>query len=206
MKNLQRPGRLAAAVGGAVAVGAAGLMAVLSGTASAAPATTTPGVCSDNVNVRAEPKAGSKIVAVCDRGTKVQIGEEKNGFVRLTNLKGWAAKQYVKADGAPAAPAAPATPPAPGGAPAPAAAPAPAPTATPKPGAPAAKPAAGAPATTPAAGAPAATPAPAAAPGAPAAAPGAPAAAPAAGAPADLPAPGQLAPAKPGGLGGGLLG
>jgi hypothetical protein len=205
MKNLQRPGRLAAAVGGAVAVGAAGLMAVLSGTASAAPATTTPGVCSDNVNVRAEPKAGSKIVAVCDRGTKVQIGEEKNGFVQLTNLKGWAAKQYVKADGAPAAPAAP---PAPGGAPAPAAAPAPAPTATPKPGAPAAKPAAGAPATTPAAGAPAATPvagAPAATP-APAAAPGAPAAAPAAGAPADLPAPGQLAPAKPGGLGGGLLG
>ncbi|SDF06554.1 SH3 domain-containing protein [Pseudonocardia oroxyli] len=129
--SLQRPGRIAAAVGGAVAVGAAGLMAVLAGTASAA----TPGVCTDNVNVRAEPEAGAKIVAVCDRGTKVEIGAEKNGFVELVNLGGWSVKDYVKADAAPAAdpnkPAdagltapqnrAPATTPAPGAATAPAA-------------------------------------------------------------------------------------
>ena len=94
--SLQRPGRIAAAVGGAVAVGAAGLMAVLAGTASAA----TPGVCTDNVNVRAEPEATAKIVAVCDRGTKVEIGEERNGFVQLVNLGGWSVKDYVKADAA----------------------------------------------------------------------------------------------------------
>ncbi|WP_181784138.1 SH3 domain-containing protein, partial [Pseudonocardia pini] len=94
--SLQRPSRVAAAVGGAVAVGAAALMAVLAGTASAA----TPGVCTDNVNVRAEPKADAKIVAVCDRGTKVQIGEEKDGFVELENLGGWSVKEFVKADAA----------------------------------------------------------------------------------------------------------
>ncbi|WP_345412424.1 SH3 domain-containing protein [Pseudonocardia xishanensis] len=132
--SLQRPGRIAAAVGGAVAVGAAGLMAVLAGTASAA----TPGVCTDNVNVRAEPAANAKIVAVCDRGTKVEIGQERNGFVELVNLGGWSVKDYVKADAAapadPNKPAdagltapepAPATTPAPGAKPAPGAVPAP---------------------------------------------------------------------------------
>jgi hypothetical protein len=94
---LQRPGRAAAAVGGVLAVGAAGLMAVLAGTASAA----TAGTCTDNVNVRQEPRADAPIVAVCDRGTKVQVGETRNGFVKLENLKGWAVKQYVKTnDGA----------------------------------------------------------------------------------------------------------
>jgi hypothetical protein len=126
--SLQRPGRIAAAVGGAVAVGAAGLMAVLAGTASAA----TPGVCTDNVNVRAEPKADAKIVAVCDRGTKVELGKKQNGFVELVNLGGWSVDDYVKADATPAADpnkpadagltapqgAAPATTPAPGAAPA----------------------------------------------------------------------------------------
>ncbi|WP_433501971.1 SH3 domain-containing protein [Pseudonocardia halophobica] len=92
---LQRPGRAAAAVGGVLAVGAAGLMAVLAGTASAA----TTGTCTDNVNVREEPAADADIVAVCDRGTEVEVGETRNGFVKLENLDGWAVKDYVKTDG-----------------------------------------------------------------------------------------------------------
>ncbi|MCE3549966.1 SH3 domain-containing protein [Pseudonocardia sp. RS11V-5] len=94
--GLQRPGRAAAAVGGLLAVGAAGLMAVLAGTASAA----TAGTCTDNVNVREEPRADAAIVAVCDRGTTVQVGETRNGFVKLENLDGWAVKDYVKTNGA----------------------------------------------------------------------------------------------------------
>ncbi|MCW0214884.1 MAG: SH3 domain-containing protein [Pseudonocardia sp.] len=94
MMTLQRPGRAAAAVGGMVAVGAATLMALLSGTASAA----TAGTCTDNVNVRSEPSATAEIVAVCDRGTTVQIGEKRNGFVKLENLDGWASAKYVKAN------------------------------------------------------------------------------------------------------------
>jgi uncharacterized protein YraI len=94
MMTLQRPGRAAAAVGGMVAVGAATMMALLSGTASAA----TAGTCTDNVNVRSEPSATSEIVAVCDRGTTVQMGETKDGFVKLENLDGWASAQYVKAN------------------------------------------------------------------------------------------------------------
>jgi uncharacterized protein YraI len=92
---LQGPGRAAAAVGGVLAVGAAGLMAVLAGTASAA----TTGTCTDNVNVREQPAADAAIVAVCDRGTEVQVGETRNGFVKLENLDGWAVKDYVKTDG-----------------------------------------------------------------------------------------------------------
>lgn len=92
---LQRPGRVTAAVGGVLAVGAAGLMAVLAGTASAA----TTGTCTDNVNVREEPAADADIVAVCDRGTEVEVGETRNGFVKLENLDGWAVKDYVKTDG-----------------------------------------------------------------------------------------------------------
>ncbi|WP_372463021.1 SH3 domain-containing protein [Pseudonocardia kujensis] len=71
-------------------------MAVLAGTASAA----TTGTCTDNVNVREEPAADAAIVAVCDRGTEVQVGETRNGFVKLENLDGWAVKDYVKTNGA----------------------------------------------------------------------------------------------------------
>ncbi|MFR9803531.1 SH3 domain-containing protein [Pseudonocardia sp. RS010] len=92
---LQRPGRAAAAVGGVLAVGAAGLMAVLAGTASAA----TSGTCTDNVNVREEPRADADIVAVCDRGTAVEVGETRNGFVELESLGGWAVQEYVRTDG-----------------------------------------------------------------------------------------------------------
>jgi len=95
LSALRRPGRATAAVGGVVAIGAAGLMAVLAGTASAA----TPGTCVDNVNVRAEPTTDARIVAVCDRGTAVEVGEKKNGFVKLENLGGWAVEQYVRTTG-----------------------------------------------------------------------------------------------------------
>jgi uncharacterized protein YraI len=94
MTTLQRPGRAAAVVGGMVAVGAATMMALLSGTASAA----TAGTCTDNVNVRSEPSTTSEIVAVCDRGTTVQMGQTQNGFVKLENLDGWASAEYVKAN------------------------------------------------------------------------------------------------------------
>ncbi|MEN3302188.1 SH3 domain-containing protein [Pseudonocardia sp.] len=94
MTTLQRPGRAAAVVGGMVAAGAATMMVLLSGTASAA----TAGTCTDNVNVRSEPSATSEIVAVCDRGTTVQMGQTKNGFVKLENLDGWASAEYVKAN------------------------------------------------------------------------------------------------------------
>ncbi|WP_425569489.1 SH3 domain-containing protein [Pseudonocardia yuanmonensis] len=70
-------------------------MAVLAGTASAA----TTGTCTDNVNVREEPAEDAAIVAVCDRGTEVQVGETRNGFVKLENLDGWAVEDYVKTDG-----------------------------------------------------------------------------------------------------------
>ncbi|GEL16618.1 SH3 domain-containing protein [Pseudonocardia asaccharolytica] len=91
MNGLQRPGRAAAVVGGLVAVGAATVMALAAGTASAA----EQGQCTDNVNVRAEPSPTARIVAVCERGTEVTVGERRNGFVHLTNLHGWSAEQYV---------------------------------------------------------------------------------------------------------------
>ena len=90
MNALQRRGRVAAAVGGLVAAGAATVM-VLAGTASAA----EQGRCTDNVNVRSQPSASASVVTVCRRGTDVTIGERRNGFVQLTNLNGWAAEQYV---------------------------------------------------------------------------------------------------------------
>ncbi|NMI00040.1 SH3 domain-containing protein [Pseudonocardia acidicola] len=89
--KVQRPGRAAAVVGGLVAVGAATAMALAAGTASAA----EQGRCTDNVNVRAEPSDTARIVAVCQRGTEVTIGQKRNGFVELTNLHGWAIEQYV---------------------------------------------------------------------------------------------------------------
>lgn len=106
LSALRRRGRVTAAVGGVLAVGAAGTMALLSGTAAAA----TAGTCTDNVNVRAEPRVDAPVVTVCERGTTVQVGEKRNGFVKLENLKGWAAVQYVQTTGAGGAPAATGTP------------------------------------------------------------------------------------------------
>jgi uncharacterized protein YraI len=91
-----------AAVGGVVAVSAAAAMALVAGSASAE----VPGRCTDNVNVRAEPSTDARIVALCESGTGVQVGESRDGFLQLTNLKGWAAQQYVSVNGrSPAAPA-----------------------------------------------------------------------------------------------------
>jgi hypothetical protein len=106
---LNRPGRAAAVVGAVVAVSATTLMALVAGTAAAS----EPGRCVENVNVRAEPDVASRIVAMCEAGTEVQVGETRNGFVRLTDLGGWSAQEYVSVNGAaPAAPAdrAPAAP------------------------------------------------------------------------------------------------
>jgi hypothetical protein len=88
-----RPARIAAAVGATVAAGATAMLAVTA-TASA----DEPGRCLQNVNVREKPDAESRIVALCEAGTKVELGEERDGFVRIDELGGWASKDYVKAD------------------------------------------------------------------------------------------------------------
>jgi hypothetical protein len=107
-----RPARAAAALGALVAAGAVTLVATM-GTANAAgagPAAAGAGRCTDNVNVRSEPDITSKIVAVCERGQSVQIGQTRDGFVQLTDLKGWAAQEFVSVDGkVGAAPTAPRT-------------------------------------------------------------------------------------------------
>ena len=88
-----RPARIAAAVGATVAAGATAMLAV-----TATAAADEPGRCLQNVNVREEPDAESRIVALCEAGTKVELGEERDGFVRIDELGGWASKDYVKAD------------------------------------------------------------------------------------------------------------
>ena len=99
---LNRPGRVAAVVGAVLAVSAATTVAFVA-TASA----DEPGRCIANVNVREKPDVNSRIVALCEAGTEVQVGETRDGFVQLTDLGGWSAQQYVTVNGsAPAAPAA----------------------------------------------------------------------------------------------------
>jgi hypothetical protein len=98
---LNRPGRAAAVVGAVLAVSAATTVAFVA-TASA----DEPGRCIENVNVREKPDVNSRIVALCEAGTAVQVGETRDGFVQLTNLGGWSAQQYVTVNGRP--PAAPA--------------------------------------------------------------------------------------------------
>jgi hypothetical protein len=88
-----RPARVAAAVGVTVAAGAAAMLAVTT-TASA----DEPGRCLQNVNVREDPDAESRIVALCEAGTRVKLGEERDGFVRIDEMGGWVAEDYVKAD------------------------------------------------------------------------------------------------------------
>ena len=98
-----RSTRTVAAVGAVVAAGTATFMAVAAGTASA----DEPGHCLQNVNVREEADVNSRIVAMCEAGTQVTIGPEKEGWAYLENLRGWASRDFIKADQAPA-PAAPA--------------------------------------------------------------------------------------------------
>ena len=71
-----RSTRTVAAVGAVVAAGTATFMAVAAGTASA----DEPGHCLQNVNVRAEADVNSRIVAMCEAGTQVTIGPEKEGW------------------------------------------------------------------------------------------------------------------------------
>jgi uncharacterized protein YraI len=91
-----RPSRAAAVVGATVAVGAAGLMALVAGTTVAS----EPGRCTQNVNVRSGPDPDAPIVAHCGAGSEVRVGEMRQGFVQLSDLGGWASTQYVAADGA----------------------------------------------------------------------------------------------------------
>lgn len=101
-----RPGRATAVVGAVVAVSATAAVALLSGTAAATPEAAKPGKCTKNVNVRAEPDTSSRIVALCEEGTAVQVAESRDGFLRLSNLGGWAAQEYVSVNGRAPAPAA----------------------------------------------------------------------------------------------------
>jgi hypothetical protein len=94
-----RPGRATAAVGAVIAVSATAAVALLSGTATATPSAEQPGRCTKNVNVRAEPDTTSRIVALCEEGTAVKVGEAREGFLRLTNLGGWAAQEYISVNG-----------------------------------------------------------------------------------------------------------
>jgi hypothetical protein len=105
----ERPGRATAVVGTVLAVSATAAVALLSGTATATPNPEQSGRCTKNVNVRAEPDAASRIVALCQEGTAVKVGEARDGFLRLTNLGGWAAQEYVSVNGRAPAPAARAT-------------------------------------------------------------------------------------------------
>ncbi|MBN9102596.1 MULTISPECIES: SH3 domain-containing protein [unclassified Pseudonocardia] len=109
--TMRRHGRAIAVVGALVAVSATTTMALVAGTAAAAPSATQPGKCVDNVNVRAQPSTTSKIVAVCEAGKAVQVDETRDGFVHLVDLKGWAAQEYVSVNGkTPPTPASRATP------------------------------------------------------------------------------------------------
>lgn len=94
MKALQRPGRVATVIG-AVAAVSAGTMIAMFGTASAA----EPAKCVDNVNVREQPRIDARVVALCEAGTTVEAGEIRNGFVRLTDLGGWASQEFISING-----------------------------------------------------------------------------------------------------------
>ncbi len=102
--TIRRHGRALGVVGALVAVSATATMALVAGTASAAPSESKPGTCIDNVNVRAEPSTDAKIVAVCTAGKSVEVAESQDGFVHLTDLEGWAAQEYISVNGAKPAP------------------------------------------------------------------------------------------------------
>ena len=97
---VDRPGR-ALAVAAVVSVSATAAVALVSGTAAAQ----EPGRCTENVDIRSEPDITSRIVALCESGTAVQVGEARNGFVQLVDFGGWAAQEYLSVDGSAPAPA-----------------------------------------------------------------------------------------------------
>jgi len=90
------PARVVAAVAAVIAAGTTTVLALTAGTAVADEA----GRCTQNVNVREEPEATSRIVALCEAGTEVMLGAERDDFVYLDKLQGWASKEFVTADGA----------------------------------------------------------------------------------------------------------
>jgi hypothetical protein len=98
---MNRPRRAAAAAAAVLALTTTATVALVT-TASA----DEPGRCLENVNVREKPDVNSRIVALCEAGTQVQVGETRSGFVRLTDLGGWASQQYVAVNGRSPAPAA----------------------------------------------------------------------------------------------------
>jgi uncharacterized protein YraI len=89
-----QPVRVAGAVGAVIAAGTTTFLALATGSASA----DEPGRCTQNVNVREEPDTNSRIVALCETGTQVMLGAEREGWVKLDSLGGWASKDFVKPD------------------------------------------------------------------------------------------------------------
>jgi uncharacterized protein YraI len=87
-----QPVRAAGAVGAVIAAGTTTFLALATGSASA----DEPGRCTQNVNVREEPDTNSRIVALCETGTQVMLGAEREGWVKLDSLGGWASKDFVK--------------------------------------------------------------------------------------------------------------
>ena len=89
------PARVIAAVAAVIAAGTTTVMALTVGTATA----DEPGRCTQNVNVREQPDTTSRIVAMCKEGTEVVLGTERDNFVRIDKLGGWASKDFVTAGG-----------------------------------------------------------------------------------------------------------
>lgn len=83
--------RTAGAVAAVLAAGTTVGLALTAGNAVA----DEPGRCTRNVNVRQDPDAASRIVALCRAGSAVALGEERDGFVRIPDLDGWASREFV---------------------------------------------------------------------------------------------------------------
>jgi hypothetical protein len=95
------PARVAAGAALLLVTAAAIALGATAGSAAAA----APGRCTDDVNVRAEPDPTAEVVGLCATGTVVEVGERRDGFVRLPELGGWSAERYVAVDGEPTGPA-----------------------------------------------------------------------------------------------------
>jgi hypothetical protein len=93
MNTGTHPARVIAAVAAVIAAGTTTVMALTVGTATA----DELGRCTQNVNVREQPDTTSRIVATCKQGTVVALGTERDNFVRIDELGGWASKDYVTA-------------------------------------------------------------------------------------------------------------
>ncbi len=91
-----RRARLLLTAGTVVVAGASTVVALAAGTAAA----DEPGRCAQHVNVREHPAATSRIVALCEAGTPVVLGEERAGWVRLDELGGWISTGHVTTSGA----------------------------------------------------------------------------------------------------------